>query len=150
MCYMLCLVAQSCPTLQSLDCSPPGSSIHGDSPGKNTGVGCHALLQGSFQPRAQTHISCIGRQVFLLDPSFGDTGFPGGSDGEESSCNAGDQDLIPGLGRFLGGGHGNPLQYSCLENPHGQKNLTGYIHGVAKSQTQLCDQAQHTQHIPLF
>ena len=42
----LCLVAQSCPTLcDTLDCSPPGSSVHGDSPGKNTGVGCHALLQ---------------------------------------------------------------------------------------------------------
>ena len=45
---MLGLVAQSCPTLCSpLDCSPPGSSVHGDSPGKNTGVGCHAL-QGIF------------------------------------------------------------------------------------------------------
>ena len=46
---MLCLVALSCPTLCDLmDCSPPGSSVHGDSPGKNTGVGCHALLQGLF------------------------------------------------------------------------------------------------------
>ena len=44
-----CLVAQLCPTLcDPVDCSPPGSSIHGDSPGKNTGVGCHALLQGIF------------------------------------------------------------------------------------------------------
>ena len=43
------LVAQSCPTLcNPMDCSPPGSSVHGDSPGKNTGVGCHALLQGIF------------------------------------------------------------------------------------------------------
>ena len=46
---MLCLVAQSCPTLSyPMDCSPPGSSVHGDSIGKNTGVGCHALLQGNF------------------------------------------------------------------------------------------------------
>ena len=46
-------------------------------------------------------------------------GFPGGSDGKESACNVGDQGLIPGsgLGRSPGGGHGNPLQYSCLENP---------------------------------
>ena len=45
----LCLVAQSCPTLcDPMDCSPPGSSVHGDSPGKNTGVGCHFLLQGIF------------------------------------------------------------------------------------------------------
>jgi len=43
-------------------------------------------------------------------------GFPGGSTGKESTCNARDLDLIPGLERSLGGGHGNPLQYSCLEN----------------------------------
>ena len=48
-CDMLCVVAQSCPTLcDPMDCSPPGSSVHGDSPGKNTGVGCHALLQRIF------------------------------------------------------------------------------------------------------
>ena len=46
-CAVLCLVTQSCPTLCNLlDCSPPGSSVHGDSPGKNTIVGCHVLLQG--------------------------------------------------------------------------------------------------------
>ena len=44
-------------------------------------------------------------------------GFPGGSDGQESACNAGDPGSVPGLGRSPGGGHGNPLQYSCLENP---------------------------------
>ena len=45
-CPVLCLVAQSCPTLYDLmDCSPLGSSVHGDSPGKNTGMGCHFLLQ---------------------------------------------------------------------------------------------------------
>ena len=46
---VLCLVTQSCPTLcNPMDCSPPGSSVHGDSPGRNTGVGDHALLQGIF------------------------------------------------------------------------------------------------------
>ena len=46
---VLCLVTQSCPILcNHMDCSPPGSSVHGDSPGKNTGVGCHALLQVIF------------------------------------------------------------------------------------------------------
>ena len=46
---VLCLVTQSCLTLcNPMDCNPPGSSAHGDSPGKNTGVGCHFLLQGSF------------------------------------------------------------------------------------------------------
>ena len=45
----MCLVAQLYPTLcDPMDHSPPGSSVHGDSPGKNTGVGCHALLQGIF------------------------------------------------------------------------------------------------------
>ena len=52
-------------------------------------------------------------------------GFPGDSDGEESACNVGDLDLIPGLARSPGGGHGNALQYSCLENPHGQRSLEG-------------------------
>ena len=46
--------------------------------------------------------------------------FSGGSDGKESACNVRDLGSIPGLGRSPGGGHGNPLQYSCLENPPGQ------------------------------
>ena len=50
----------------------------------------------------------------------------GGSDGKESSCNAGDLDSIPGWGRSPGGGHGNPIQYSWLENARGQKSLVGY------------------------
>ena len=45
---------------------------------------------------------------------------------QESSCNVEDLGLIPGLGRSSGGGHGNPLQYSYLENPHGQRSLVGY------------------------
>ena len=53
-------------------------------------------------------------------------GFPGGSDGKESLCNAQDLGLILGLGRCPRAGHGNPLQYSCLENPHGQRSLVGY------------------------
>ena len=52
-------------------------------------------------------------------------GFPGGSNGKEATCDAGDMGSVPVLGRFPGGGHGNPLQHSCLENPHGQRNL-GY------------------------
>ena len=53
-------------------------------------------------------------------------GFPGGSDGKESTCNVGDLGSIPGLERSPGGGHGDPLQYSCLENLHGHRNLAGY------------------------
>ena len=53
-------------------------------------------------------------------------GGPGSSAGKESACNAGDLGLIPGLGRSPGGGHDNLLQYSHLENPHGQRSLVGY------------------------
>ena len=65
---------------------------------------------------------------FLTNSSvLGETlGFPGNSDGKESACNVGDLGSIPGLGRSPGGGHGNPLQYSCLENPHGQRSLVDY------------------------
>ena len=53
-------------------------------------------------------------------------GFPGGSNGKESACNAGDLGSIPGLGRFPGEEYGKLLQYPCLENPHGQRRLVGY------------------------
>ena len=52
--------------------------------------------------------------------------FLGGSDDKESAYNAGNPGLIPGLGRCPGGGHGNPLQYSCLKIPHGWRSLAGY------------------------
>ena len=55
-------------------------------------------------------------------------------------ANAGDirgEGLIPGLGRTPGGGHGNPLQYSCLENPMDRGAWWATVHGVTKSQTQL-------------
>ena len=51
---------------------------------------------------------------------------PGGLDGNESACNAGELGSIPGLGRSPGEGDGYPLQYSCLENSPGQKSLVGY------------------------
>ena len=67
-------------------------------------------------------------------------GFPGVSDGKEFACDVGDLGLNPELQRSPGGGHGNPLQYSCLESSHRQRNLvraTG--HGAAKSWTGLSD-----------
>ena len=64
------------------------------------------------------------RRERLPTPVF--LGFPGGSDSKESACNAGDLGLIPGLGRSSEGGHGTPLQYSCLENSNGQRSLAGY------------------------
>ena len=66
-------------------------------------------------------------------------GFPGGSDGKKSACGAGDPGLIPGSGRSPGEGNGNPLQYSCLENPMDGGAWQATAHGVAKSWTQLSD-----------
>ena len=65
--------------------------------------------------------------------------FPGGSDGKASAYNAGDPALIPESGRFPGEGNGNPLQYSCLENPMDGGASLATVHGVAKSRTRLSD-----------
>ena len=62
-------------------------------------------------------------------------GFPGGSEGKESACSAGDLDSIPGSGRSLGEGNGNPLQNSCLENPMDRGAWWATVHGVTKSWT---------------
>ena len=64
-CAVLCLVTQSCPTLcDPMDYSSPGSSVHGDSPGKNIGVGCHALLQGIFPSQGLNQVSCTAGRFF--------------------------------------------------------------------------------------
>ena len=72
--------------------------------------------------------SWVGKNPWGRDrlPSLVFLGFPGGSDDKESACSMRDLASIPGLRRCPGGGHGNPLQYSCLENPHGQRSLVGY------------------------
>ena len=125
-----------------------------DFPSKNTGLACHALLQGSPQTRVQTHVSfvsCISGSLYHWDsgkpwkPFFRNMlksplkkevimwqiswfilsllifipymDFPGGSDSKASDYNAGDPVSIPRSGRSPGEGNGNPLQYSCLENP---------------------------------
>ena len=63
-------------------------------------------------------------------------GFPSGLDDKESASNAGDLGSIPGLGRSPGKGHDNPLQYSFLKNPHGQRSLVGYtVYSVTESDT---------------
>jgi len=66
-------------------------------------------------------------------------GFPGGSDGEESACNAGDVGSVPGSGRSPGEGNGNPLQYSCLEHPMDRGAWQATVHEVAKNWTRLSD-----------
>ena len=75
-------------------------------------------------------------------------GFPGGSDGKESACNAEALGSIPGLGRWPGGGHGNLLQYSCLENPHGQKSLAGYS-PWGRQESDTTEQLSTAQHSTL-
>ena len=78
--------------------------------------------------------------LLLLDIEMG---FPGGSNGKESARSAGDLGSIPGLGRSSGGGHGNPLCYSCLEIPHGQRSLVGHSSWGHKESNRLTNSAQH-------
>ena len=85
----------------------------GDSPGKNTGVSCHALLQGIFPTQ--------GSNPCLLHWEVGST---------------------PGSGRSPGGGNGSPLQYSCLENPLDRGAWWATVRGVAKSRTRLSTHEQ--------
>ena len=80
-------------------------------------------------------------------------GFPGGSYGKESPCNMGDLGSLPGYGRSPTGGHDNPLQYSCLENPHGQRSLVGYSprgHKESDKTEWLSTAQQKTIHILKF
>ena len=73
----------------------------------------------------------------VMAPVF--LGLPWWLSGKESVCNAGNVGLIPELGRSPAGGHGNPLQYSCLENSMNRGSWQVTVHGVAKSQTRLND-----------
>ena len=66
-------------------------------------------------------------------------GFPGGSEVKASASNVGDPGSIPGSGRSPGEGNGNPLQYSCLENPMDRGSWQATVHRVAKSRTRLSD-----------
>ena len=81
-----------------------------------------------MQVRQPSLIPGLGRFNWRRDrlptPIF--LGFPGGSDGKEFTCNARDLSSISEFGRSPGGGQDNPLQYSCLENPQGQRSLAGY------------------------
>ena len=167
-----------------VDCSPPGSSVHGILQARIPEWVAMLSSRGSSRPRERTHVSyvsCIGRWVFcscflpLVPPgkgfpwssvgkesacNAGDPslrrrdrlptpvflGFPGGSDGKRSICNVGDLGLIPGLGRSPGGEHGNSLQYSWLENPHGQRSLAGYSPQGCK-ESDMTEQLSTAQHV---
>ena len=87
-----------------------------------------SIIQTCTQRIQECNLSLCEDELFLTDS--------GGSDSKESVCNAGDMALIPGLRRSPGEGNGNSLQYSCLENPHGQRSLAGYgSWGLKKSDT---------------
>ena len=78
--------------------------------------------------------------TFQRHQFFGDQReFPDSSVGKESACSAGDLSSIPGSGRSCGEGNGNPLQYTCLENPMDKGAWQATVHGVAKSRTRLSD-----------
>ena len=74
----------------------------------------------------QIAVDIIAKTNYIEQLPMETMGFPGGLTGKESTCNVGDLDSIPSLGRSPEGGHGNPLQYSCLNNPYGQRSLVGY------------------------
>ena len=99
-----------------MDYTLPGSSVHGDSPGKNTGMVCHALLQGNL-PNLEIEllslVSLTWAGLFFTSATWKARIYVyGGSDRKESACNTGDANLIPGSGRSLGEGNGYSLQHT--------------------------------------
>ena len=113
-----------------MDYSPSCASVHGISQARILEWVAIPFSRGSSWPREGMQVSRIAGSFFTVWTTrvviwCYVVSFPGGSEGKESAHNVGDLDLTPGLGRCPGGGHGNLLQYSCLENPHGQRSLAG-------------------------
>ena len=103
-------------------------------------VGMYAgpLTQVLSEKQALKNISCYYSFCW---------GFPGGTSGKEPVCQCRrhkTQGSIPGSGRSPVGGHGNPLQYSCLENPKDRRARWATVHGVPKNQTRLKQLGMHT------
>ena len=108
--------------------------------------------------RDRTQIPCIARMILNHwnqgSPKATNilkllTSFPGASVSKESACNVGELDSISGLGRSHRGGNGNSLQYSSLENPHGQRSLMGFCpwHHKESDMTEQLSTAHHSQHL---
>ena len=98
----------------------------------------YLLVYKSITPFVSVFFLCIS--TFQGHQSYGIRAhFPGGSEDKASACNAGDPGLTTGLGRSPGEGNGNPLQYSCLENPMDREAWWATVHGVPKSWTRLSD-----------
>ena len=158
------MCTQSCPTLcDTMDCSPAGSSVHGVSQARILEWVAISSSRGSSRSRDQTCIWFIvfffnsfifNWRIIALQYWFGFChtstwishrctyvrGFPDGASGKEPTCQCGRRErwgFDPGLGRSPGEGNGNPLQYSCLENPMDRGAWQATVHGVAKSCTRL-------------
>ena len=114
---------------------------------------CEQMQNHSIQQYIEREVACIIEddiqefdscvvQKFKFGVNKGIMGFPGSSAGKESTCNAGDPNLIPGLGRFTGEGIGYPLQYSGPEN-----SMDSIVHGITKSWAQPRDFQFHFQRL---
>ena len=148
-CVCVCVLAtQSCPTL----CDPVDFICLWDSPGKNTGVGCHSIHQWSHQGSPTVKMvkrSLSGRRQMTSDRKMdlhkamkstkNGGAFLVAQSVKNPPASAGDTGSIPGWGGSPGGGHGHPLHYSCLENPVDREVWRATVHGVAKSWTRLSD-----------
>ena len=97
----------------------------------------HLVLEVRGAAEHPTMQRTVPTQKNYLALKVNGVGFPGGSVVQNLPANAGDTGWIPGSGRSPGGGNGNPLQYSCLENPMDRGAWWAAVYGVAKSQTQL-------------
>ena len=120
------------------------SGLPSPSPGDLPNAGIEPwspALQADTLPSEPPGKYCLSKKIFkshlrtIVFYCLMTLGLPGGSDGKESTCNAGDWGLIPGSGRSLGEGNGNLLQYSCRGNPTDRGAWWAIVHGVAKSQT---------------
>ena len=99
------------------------------------------IYSDKYRKKAPKTSSEKGHKYTFLSSS----GFPSSSDGKTSACNAGDLGSIPRSERSLGEGNGNPLQYSCQENPHGQRILAGYsLLGCKESDTTNTHTEKHS------
>ena len=131
-----------------LNCSLPGSSVHGISQVKILEGVAISYSWASSQPRNRTCVSCIGRWIlhhcatwkahatrpppFSLAQMQRHTRLPRWLSDKESTCNTGDMGWIPGSGRSSGEGNGNPLQYSYLGNLIDRDAWQAIVHGVTK------------------
>ena len=105
-----------------------------NSPGQNTGVGSLSLLQGIFPTQGSNPGLPHCRRILY---QLSHQGSPVVNNPPANAGDTGNMGPIPGLGSFPEEGYGNPLQYSCLENPMDREAWGAAVHGVTKSQAQL-------------